>query len=214
MLLSQYQTQVRRLLNDAQKNYWTDGELTDYINDAREQTAVDTLCVRQFQNGILKAAQEKYEYTDVGLALPQGNQVVDMINITIIWGNTRFPLGYAPFTLFSGMFRQWVGYQRVPVAFTIYNATQFWVAWTPDIDYQAEFDTAIIPLRLANDNTVDTIPHRYDQAVKFYAAYQARFKLQQYTEAERMRKEYEMMTARLGAMPPRRIPYAFENEVF
>jgi hypothetical protein len=214
MILSQYTTQVRRLLNDAQANYWSNDELRDYINEARRQVARDTLCVRLFQNGTLQAGQEQYEYTDVNLALPQGNQVVDIINITVIWGTLRYPLGYAPFTAFSAYFRSWVNFQRIPAVFTIYNARQFWVAYVPDINYAAEFDTAILPLNLANDNTVDTIPSPYDEAVKFFAASLARLKLQQYKEYEAQQQIYDKYIARLGAMPPRRIPYVIQNEVF
>ena len=213
-LLSQYQTQVRRLLNDAQKNYWSDPELTDYINEARIRTAIKTLCVRKFQIGTIQANQEQYEYTDVNLALPLGNQVIDIVNITALWNSARIPLGWAPFTQFNGCFRGFVGHTSVPVAFTIYNASEFWIAYLPDQNYVAEFDTAIKPLNLASDNSVDTIPSPYDQAVKYWAARLARLKLQQYAEAKAQEKMFEDEIGHLGAMPPRRIPYAWENEVF
>lgn len=211
MLLSQYQTSVRRLLNDAQRNYWADGELTDYINEARRQVAVETVCVRKFQLTALIATQEQYNYTDILPALPQ---TIDIINATVIWGNSRVPLGYMPFSLFSATFRTWTNYQRVPAAFTIYSASQFWIGYTPDQAYPIELDTAVLPLSLANDNTVDSIPSPYDEAVKFFAASLARLKLQQYTEYQALQKMYTEKVAKLGAMPPRRIPYVFENEVF
>jgi hypothetical protein len=219
MLLSEYQVQTRRLLNDSQKNYWTDAELTDYINEARRQTAVDTLCVRKFQkflsDGVtpitLTPGIEQYQYTDI---LPLGTQTIDIINISIVWGNSLIQLGWCPFTTFSGMFRQYINYRRTPVAFTVYNTTEFWIAYIPDQAYAAEFDTAILPLNLVNDNTVDSIPVPYSEAVKYFAASLARLKLQQYSEYQAQQKIYEQKIARLGAMPPRRIPYAFENEVF
>lgn len=222
-LLSQYIRDTRRLLGDSQRNYWSDQELTDYINEARDQTAVDTLCVREFQtSGIpatdsgtgLVTGQERYQYTDASLALPKGNQIVDIINVTIIWGTSRIQLGWAPFTKFSAYFRPWTNYQRTPCAFTVYNATEFWIAWVPDQNYPTEFDTAIKPLPLANDNDVDPLPVMYSRAVKFYAASLARLKLQQYTEYEAQQKIYTQTISRLGAMPPRRIPYVFENDLF
>jgi hypothetical protein len=42
--LAQYITQCRRLLHDANANFWTDQELTDYINDARNKLVRDTGC--------------------------------------------------------------------------------------------------------------------------------------------------------------------------
>ena len=196
--------------------------MADYINEARRRTALDTVCVRKFQtsgfstdsgSGLI-VGQEAYEYTDANLALAQGPQIVDIINITVIWGTSRIQLGYAPFTKFSAYFRPWLNYQRTPCCFTIYNATSFWVAYTPDIVYPAEFDTAIVPLPLVSDNDVDAIPRNYDEAVKYWAARLARLKLQQYTEADKQESYYMKEIARLGAMPPRRIPYVFENELF
>jgi hypothetical protein len=211
MLLSQYQVAVRRILNDAQRNYWADPELTDYINEARRQVAVETSCVRKFQTTALVIGQEQYNYTDI---LPTIPQTVDIINATVIWGSSRIPLGYMPFSLFSAVFRTWTNYQRVPAAFTIYNSTQFWVGYVPDQAYPIELDTAVLPQSLANDNSPDSLPPPYDEAVKFFAASLARLKLQQYTEYKALQTMYTEKITKLGAMSPRRIPYVFENEVF
>jgi hypothetical protein len=45
--LSSYITQVRRLLHDANGNFYTDQQLTDYINEARKRTVRDTGCLRE-----------------------------------------------------------------------------------------------------------------------------------------------------------------------
>jgi len=45
--LSSYITQVRRLLHDANGNFYTDQQLTDYINEARERTVRDTGALRE-----------------------------------------------------------------------------------------------------------------------------------------------------------------------
>ena len=222
MLLSQYIKSVRRLVNDSQHNYWSDDELTDYINEGRRRTAVKTLCVRKFQtSGFtgdagtgLQIGQERYLYTDPNLALPQGGQIVDIINVTILWGTSRVMLAWAPFTKFSAYFRPWQSYQNIPTVFTIYNATEFWIAYTPQQLYPVEFDTAIYPLNLANDNDVDELPNMYNEAPKYWAARLARLKLQQYTEADAQEKLFEKEITMLGAMPPRRIPYIFENDTF
>lgn len=47
--LSGYITEVRRLLHDANGNFYTDSELTDYINDGRERLVRDTGCLRSIQ---------------------------------------------------------------------------------------------------------------------------------------------------------------------
>ena len=45
--LSSYITQVRRLLHDANGNFYTDSQLTDYINSARERVVRDTGALRE-----------------------------------------------------------------------------------------------------------------------------------------------------------------------
>lgn len=47
--LSGYITEVRRLLHDANANFYSDSELTDYINEGRKQTVRDTGCLRKIQ---------------------------------------------------------------------------------------------------------------------------------------------------------------------
>jgi hypothetical protein len=47
--LASYLTEVRRLLHDANGVFWSDNELTDDINAARERTVRDTGCLRNLQ---------------------------------------------------------------------------------------------------------------------------------------------------------------------
>jgi hypothetical protein len=47
--LASYLTEVRRLLHDANGVFWSDSELTDDINSARERVVRDTGCLRKLQ---------------------------------------------------------------------------------------------------------------------------------------------------------------------
>jgi hypothetical protein len=47
--LSTYITEVRRLLHDANGNFYSDSQLTDYINSSRERVVRDTGCLRTIQ---------------------------------------------------------------------------------------------------------------------------------------------------------------------
>lgn len=47
--LGSYITECRRLLHDANAVFWTDTELTDYINGARQRIVRDTGCLRVLQ---------------------------------------------------------------------------------------------------------------------------------------------------------------------
>lgn len=48
--ITSYITATRRLLHDATAQFYTDAELTDYINDARLRVVRDTGCLRQLVN--------------------------------------------------------------------------------------------------------------------------------------------------------------------
>lgn len=47
--LSSYITEVRRLLHDANANFWTDAELADAVNGGRQRIVRDTGCLRTIQ---------------------------------------------------------------------------------------------------------------------------------------------------------------------
>ena len=47
--LQGYITEVRRLLHDANGNFYSNSQLTDYINAARERLVRDTGCLRSIQ---------------------------------------------------------------------------------------------------------------------------------------------------------------------
>ena len=47
--LSSYLLEVQRLLHDANSVFWSESELTDYINEAREEVVRDTGCLRTLQ---------------------------------------------------------------------------------------------------------------------------------------------------------------------
>lgn len=61
-ILSDYITQTRRLLHDVSGNFWTDAELTDYINEGRSRTVSDTGCLRTLQAPIFQPNVESYVF--------------------------------------------------------------------------------------------------------------------------------------------------------
>ena len=63
--LSGYVTQVQRLLHDAAAQFWSVGELQDYINEARIRVVRDTGCNRVLQNIYLSTGVETYQFGGV-----------------------------------------------------------------------------------------------------------------------------------------------------
>lgn len=68
-LLSDYQTEVQRLLHDANANYWSLTDLNDYINLARNHVVTDTGCLRTFQNTYVQPNTEFYAFGSIWAAV-------------------------------------------------------------------------------------------------------------------------------------------------
>ena len=119
--LSTYITQVRRLLHDANANFWSDQELTDDINEARSRLVRDTGCLRSLQTSAVLTNQEVYSYDTLNPL------TVDVININLYWGNTRVPLRYLPWSQFNAELRFWQNYIGRPQAFSIYGQQQIYL---------------------------------------------------------------------------------------
>jgi len=185
--LQSYITQCRRLLHDANANFWSDSELTDYINAARERLVRDTGCLRTIQTVNTVTSQEVYQFS----ALPSGIQTMDILNINLYWGNTRIPLRYLPWTQFNAELRFWQNYIGRPIAFTVYGQQAFYLAPVPDQVYAMELDTIILPTPLVNTSDVDPIISPWTDPVAYYACHTAKFKEQSYGEAEIFLNQYK-----------------------
>lgn len=185
--LQQYIQECRLLLHDATSAFFSDAELTGYINTARDRLARDTGCLRQLQTDTTIANQEVYTFA----TLANGANTFDVLNINLIWGNSRIPLQYLPWTNFNAQLRYWQNYIGRPIAFSLYaSSTSYYLGPVPDQAYVMELDTTVIPAAMANLSDVETIPNTYTSPVAFYAAHKAKFKEQAYGEAEIFKQEY------------------------
>jgi len=147
-------------------------------------------------------------------AMPQSSQTLDVININLYWGNTRVPLDYLSWTDFNARLRFWQNYIGRPLAYTTYGQGNIYVGPVPDQTYQIEIDTVILPTALTqtNANATDSIVDPYSTAVKFYAAYLAKFYEQSYGESEIFKQEYlKQATSILNTTFTRRIPSVYSS---
>ena len=147
-------------------------------------------------------------------ALPNGIQTLDVLNVTLYWGNSRIPLRYLPWTNFNAQLRYWQNYVGRPICFSSYGQGQLYIAPVPDQSYSIEVDTVILPtaLSLNSPSTVDSIVDPYSTPVAFYAAYKAKYKEQSYGEAEIYKQEYaKHVQAVLNSTYTRRIPDPYSS---
>jgi len=206
--LSGYITECRRLLHDANANFYSNPELTDYINQARQRLVRDTGCLRTYQTSATVTNQEVYTFA----SLPNAAFTMDILNINIIWGNSRIPLRYMPWTQFNAELRFWQNYIGRPIAFSMYGPTSFYISPVPDQIYAMELDTVILPTPLVTDAQVDEIPDPWTSPVAFYACYKAKFKEQSYGEAEIFKQEYTRQAQSvLATTYTRRMPSPYSS---
>lgn len=274
--LQGYITEVRRLLHDANGNFYSDSQLTDYINSARQRLVRDTGCLRSLQvtqapctpvsggkspyfwsantvvasNDYIVSNVYIYKVTSGGTtgttappypvsgqafppstpftngtatlqyagpseiinytALPSGANTLDVLNINVIWGNTRIPLRYMAWTDFNANLRYWQNYIGRPVAFSIFGQGQIYISPIPDQVYAIELDTVIMPVQLTTLTQTDEIQEPYSTPVSFYAAYLAKYYEQSYGESEIYKQEYmKHAQAVLSSTFTRRMPDAY-----
>ena len=148
------------------------------------------------------------------LAPSDGTTVLDIVNINLYWGNTRVPMDYLPWSDFNARLRFWQNYIGRPLAFSIYGQQQIYIGPVPDQIYQVEIDCVVLPNPLSEStpNAVDVINDPYTSAVKFYAAYLAKFYEQSFGESEIYKQQYEKQIGSiLNSTFTRRIPSVYSS---
>jgi hypothetical protein len=193
MQLSDYLLECQRLLHDANNNFWSVAELTTYINDARNQVAADTHCLRQLATVNLSYNVETYAINS-SVSLPGGRQVLDILNITVLWGSMRIPLIQMSWTEFNAKMRAWVLNYSRPAAMSRYGTSNgtIYVQPIPDQAYVSEWDVCYLPLPLVNSTDTETdLSFPFTSPVAYYACYKAKEKEQAYGEAKEFHEQYK-----------------------
>ena len=109
--LNDYLSQVENLLHDVNNVFWTQNQLTTYINEARERTVRDTGCLRNLQTTTAPLAYNSTALTGVSPTAWAGNTAVtagqyvfsNIFNYVYIQSGTSgssapaYPSGSSPF---------------------------------------------------------------------------------------------------------------------
>ena len=157
---------------------------------------MDTACLRQLDTNIsFTQGQETYVLSAIA---SKGVLAQDVLNVTVIWGQTRIPLMNTSFTLFNGYFRTWVTNQSRPAVFAKQGTgplMTLFIQPVPDQTYTVELDYLYLPTVLVDNTTVDQLVYPYTDPVPYYAAHKAKFKTQSYGEAASYMQEYRVSAA-------------------
>ncbi|MHB8406316.1 MAG: hypothetical protein ACYDCJ_12930 [Gammaproteobacteria bacterium] len=108
--------------------------------------------------------------------------IASVDNCTLIWNSRRAALRNMAFSDFSAALRQWVPFQNVPKAFSVYGES-LWIGPVSNQAYTYELDCILYPMPLTNYTAVGQISSKNAvQAVKYFAAYLAKMSQQEVQE--------------------------------
>jgi hypothetical protein len=205
--LPTYRLQVARLLHDSNNRFYSVADLNDYINAARLRVCGDTGCLRQLQPFTLTPSQEVYLFT----SLPNPGNVIDLWNVTVIFGQTRYVMLKMSFSDLNAKVRPYKVYSAMPVAWANYGESSWIMAPMPDQAYPAEIDTIMYGGDLLSDSQPETIPLVFQECVKYYAAREAKQNSQDWAEADRFEGMYRKSIMGVRASRSlRSIPNAYQ----
>ena len=169
----------------------------------------DSGCRRVLQTYTLTVGDETIDYAD----LTQGNNTIDILNINLYWGDSRWPMYYMAWTDFNAQLRFWQNYNGRPIGFSIYGAKTIYIGPKPDQVYEIELDTVVLPSPLVTGSQSDTdIQSPFYEAVAYYAAHKAKYQEQSYGESEIFKQEYtKQILGALNSTFTRRLPSVYQS---
>jgi hypothetical protein len=207
-MLVAYQQRTRLLLGDEKFNWLRDGDLINYINEARNQVAGESECLVDYSSLAVSAASQMYPFSQI---------VITAANVTAGFGqvlNVRtgsFSIGDVGHKLVYP--RAWSWYQLYtlnqpvpavgePREFAQQGQGVSGTLWINllDTDYVLNLDTVCLPVPLVDDTTVEAIPLLWTIPVSFYAAWLAMMtRPAPDTKPDDMLQRYEQMMGRARA---------------
>jgi hypothetical protein len=182
--LTDYLNETRRYLHDANATYWSDADLTFFINKAMQQRDRDT-----GQNRALVTFPLVVGQIDYPLALVSSS-AFDVAGIVVVYANVRCVLQQTDYTDLSGRFLTVSGYNQLPAAFCKYGAGVIKVGPAPNQIYSTEWDCLVTSTALVNPTDADPLPYPWTDPVPFKACEFAKQELGEYDLAGQYRQQY------------------------
>jgi hypothetical protein len=199
--LTDYEFLTRRLLHDATGRQYDTESIDRWINLARDRVARDSCSVRYLQTGVqLLQGQEVYPQY---ITLPFGPVTVDVLGVTVYWGNLRVKLNYLAWNNFDARLRSQQLYTGIPAAWSRYGGNVY-IGPVPNQAYVSDWDTALTPNLLTSPSDPEQIPIPFQNPVPFYAAYYAKMYEQSFGESNMFLDQYKQQMINANATWARR----------
>lgn len=182
--LSDYLTQLRRLLHDSGDVFWSAAAKTAYINAGMQQRDRDTGMNRTRALVTLTAGTSQY------LLTAANSNTYDVVTITLFNGTTPYQLEMRGFGDNSIRYRGFANFLQQPICVTKYGASSLIFLPPPDQNYVTEWDCVLISPALVNTTDRDPLPYPWTDPVPYMAAHFANLEIQKQEEADRFLRIY------------------------
>lgn len=153
----------------------------------------------------LTQGKEKYDFADIDVSMFPGVAQVYWINsVAIIYANWRYSPEYCSFSKYQALVRTFTPntYQFYPSYYTQYGRGtdgSFFFYPVPALTIQAEYDCLCLPSDLLTDDSEETIPNPWRDAVKYMAAHFCYLDLQNFNKAREYLGLFDQYMTRYGA---------------
>ena len=175
--------------------------------------AVTGLLVTDTGSGYTSAPTITFAGAGAGAAITPtilNPSTLDVMNLTVVWGQTRVILNRMPFTQFQASVRAWLNYQQRPAICASYGQDKWMIGPIPDQGYLSEWDTVLTPPDLVALTDTCVIKSPYNDPVQYYAAHLAKINEQAYDEGEKFLALYQQkMRYAIRSAMMRMLPSAY-----
>lgn len=191
LTLQTYITRTQALLHDSNANFWTVEQLSDYINQARNHTVLDTQCLRKVVSYQTTAGTSNYDAQVVLASSGVANDVMLVVDIFAIWSSERYRIRNMAYTQLNRELRPWTTYQSYLMGWARMGQTGVILGPIPDQSYSTEWDLVYAPSPISAIPDVESdLLYPQTEPVAYYAAYLARMYEEDTERAQQMMSLY------------------------
>lgn len=222
--LSDYISQTRQFVRDnltgaanLNSQFYTDAQVIQWINKARDDIARDTNCTREIALLSLNLGQERYSFSTIIAQLAsQGmpaRTVLWVVGAQLQWTTTlKFALDRLNWAQFTAYYRSIPTFQSFPLKYCEY-AQSIFVAPVPNQSYTLECDTIFLPTPLVNTTDQETALYDpWSDLVPLRAASWLKMYQQSWQEVDYLKgRYYEELAYKFSSHPAFSVPSEYDN---
>jgi hypothetical protein len=215
--LNTYLGRTKQIIYDLKEEVVPNGVLIQFINEARGQIAVESQCLRGIGMITLTIGTNSYQLSSI--SNPSVSGYFGAINIR----NLRYLVGSGSQMIYPRSFEWFTAYELntpvltkgAPITWSMFKQGIdgiFYISPVPDIAYTIYSDSVYTPADLDAYSDTEVLPHQWNDAVPYYAAYLSYLFAQEHQRAQDLMQVYKSYMSRaITAVTPTVLPTIYQN---